>query len=63
MQLGKIYKDRRSSAKPVKVVGIFRDEVTGTRRAQVVWAINGTHPKRWGDRHIYESQWKYYDEV
>ena len=63
MQIGKTYKDRTSSAKAVKVRYIFRDEVTGTRRAQVVWACNGRDPKRWDDRNIFEGLWKHYDEI
>ena len=63
MQIVKVYKDRRSSAKAVKVRYIFRDGVTNTRCAQVVWAVNGREPKRWEERNVYEGAWKYYDEV
>ncbi len=63
MQIGKVYKDRTSSAKAVKVRGIIRDEVTGTRRAVVVWAANGTTPKWWHEGNIFEGLWKHYDEV
>jgi hypothetical protein len=63
MTLGKKYAVYGDSRKVMKVVGVFLDEVTGTRRAQMVWASNGTTPKRRADRFLYEGTWKYHREV
>jgi hypothetical protein len=60
MEKGKTY---TAFGKTVKVVGVFRNQITGTREAHVVWAVNGATPKRGCDRFIFEGEWKWWTEV